>query len=69
MPELAAEEGLGGTVTARAVVVHGRVRRVRIVSGPEMFDDAVRTAMLQYRCADRGDQPITVVQTFRFSVQ
>ena len=69
MPGLAAEEGLGGTVTARAVVVHGRVRRVRIVSGPELFHGAVRRAMRQYRCDDRGDQPIAVVQTFRFSVQ
>lgn len=69
MPELAVEEGLGATVTARAVVVHGRVHRVRLVSGPELFDAAVRRAMLQYRCDDRGSQPIAVVQTFRFSVQ
>lgn len=69
MPDLAVEEGLGGTVTAQAVVRDGRVHDVKILSGPEVFHDAVRRAMRQYRCDDHGTQPVTVIQQFRFSVQ
>lgn len=69
MPDLAVEEGIGGTVLARAVVQHGRVQSVTIVSGPSVFRDAVRRAMLDYRCEDRGDQSVTVTQEFRFDVQ
>ena len=69
MPDLAVEEGLGGTVLAQAVVQGGRVRSVKILSGPEVFHEAVRRAMRQYRCDDKGAQPVTVVQEFRFSVQ
>ena len=69
MPDLAVEEGIGGTVLARAVVRQGRVRSVTIVSGPAVFRDAVRRAMLDYRCSDRGAQAVTVTQEFRFNVE
>ena len=45
------------------------MRSVKILSGPQVFHDAVRRAMRQYRCDDHGAQPVTVVQEFRFAVQ
>ena len=66
MPALALEEGIGGRVIAHARVLHGRVREVHIVSGPAIFHDAVRRAMLRYRCEDLGDRAVTVTQEFSF---
>ncbi len=66
MPALAIEEGIGGTVIAHARVQHGRVSEVHIVSGPAIFHDAVRRAMLRYRCEDLGDRAVTVTQEFSF---
>ena len=69
MPDLAVEEGVGGTVTAQAVVRNGRVHDVKILSGPEVFHEVVRQAMRRYRCDDHGSQSIPVIQQFRFTVQ
>lgn len=69
IPDLAIEQGIGGTVLARAVVQHGRVRSVTIVSGPSVFRAAVRRAMLDYRCSDQGTRAVTVTQEFRFDIQ
>ena len=66
MPALAIEQGVGATVLARARVAHGRVIAVTIVSGPSMFHEAVRRAMLRYRCDDLGDRVVTVTQEFEF---
>ncbi len=66
MPALAIEQGVGATVLARARVAHGRVTAVTIVSGPPMFHEAVRRAMLRYRCDDLGDRVVTVTQEFEF---
>ena len=69
MPALAIEEGIGGTVLARARVLHGRVQEVSIVSGPRIFHEAVRRAMLRYRCEDLGDRAVTVTQEFSFHLR
>jgi hypothetical protein len=66
MPALAIEQGVGATVLARARVAHGRVIAVTIVSGPPMFHEAVRRAMLRYRCDDLGERVVTVTQEFEF---
>ena len=66
IPDQAVEQGLGGTVVARALLQHGRIRQVRIVSGPRVFHAAVRRAMRQYRCEDRPGPPVPVIQEFRF---
>ena len=69
MPALAIEEGIGGTVVARARVLHGRVDEVSIVSGPRVFHATVRRAMLRYRCEDLGDRAVTVTQEFSFRLR
>ena len=69
MPALATEEGVGGTVVARARVLHGRVSEVVIVSGPSIFHEAVRRAMLRYRCEDLGARSVTVTQEFSFRLR
>jgi len=39
-----------------------------IKSAPRgVFDEAVRTAVLQYGCQDNGDQVVVATQTFEFA--
>ena len=53
MPRRALREGITGTVKARATIRGGTVTDVKILSASPrgVFDSAVRSAMLQYRCA------------------
>jgi protein TonB len=65
IPRKALIENIQGLVKAQAVVEGGHVKEVNILSGPRIFHEAVRAAMLQYQCASR---PSTVVamQEFNF---
>ena len=53
MPRRAIDNNIEGTVFARAFVDRGVVKDVLIMSGPKVFHDAVRQAMLQYDCSQR----------------
>ena len=68
MPERAVRDEIAGSVSARATVRGGKVVAVEILkSQPRgVFDGAVRTAMLQYRCQSTGDQTVQAVQEFVF---
>lgn len=51
MPRKALQDGIEGVVKAQALVRNGAVQEVTILSGPRVFHNAVKTAMMQYRCA------------------
>jgi len=68
MPRLAIRAGQSGVVLAQALVVGGKVREVRFLSGPSIFHNAVRAAMLQYRCVSNAAE-VQVTQEFRFELQ
>ncbi len=55
VPRQAIEEGISGTVRARALIQDGKVKEVTILSGPRIFHAAVRAAMLQYKCESRSE--------------
>lgn len=71
MPTKAAREGINGTVRARATIKGGKVIAVEILSSQPrgVFDNAVRTAMMQYGCASAGDDEIKAEQTFDFKLE
>ena len=58
-------EGVSGVIRAQAVIRDGVVKEVTILSGPKVFHQAVRSAMLQYRCVS-GDSEIVATQQFVF---
>jgi periplasmic protein TonB len=66
MPQRAVRDGIGGSVRARATIKGGKVIAVEIVSSQPrgMFDNAVRTAMMQYGCSAAGDEEIKAEQSF-----
>ncbi len=67
MPRLAVRGGITGVVQAQALIVDGVVREVRILSGPPVFHQAVRTAMQQYRCvSNRAEVLVTQEFVFKF---
>jgi len=55
-----------GQVKAQGLVENGVVQSVRIVSGPNIFHDAVRAAMLQYKCPGVVG-PMYFLQEFNFA--
>lgn len=65
MPRRAIEEGLTGTVRARALVQDGVVKEVTILSGPRVFHAAVKAAMFQYKCESRSE-PVNAEQSIDF---
>lgn len=69
MPRKALQDGTIGVVRALAVIQNGRVRSVTILSGPRIFHDAVRAAMLQYRCSNDGAADMTATQDFNFRLE
>lgn len=71
MPVKAQREGITGTVKARATIKGGKVTSVEIVSSQPrgVFDNAVRTAMMQYGCSAAGDEEIKADQTFDFKLE
>lgn len=65
IPRKALIDGIQGLVKAQAVVQDGHVKEVNILSGPRIFHDAVRSAMLQYQCAMRNTT-VVAMQEFNF---
>jgi protein TonB len=65
IPRQAYIDNIQGLVQAQATVQDGQVRDVRIVSGPRIFHDAVKTAMRQYRCSHQ-DGVVVAMQSFNF---
>jgi hypothetical protein len=55
-----------GRVTAQGLVENGVVQSVQILSGPKIFHDSVRAAMLQYKCSGVTD-PVSFTQEFNFA--
>ena len=70
-PIKAAREGLTGTVRARATIKGGKVIAVEILSATPrgVYENAVRTAMMQYGCSAAGDEEIKADQTFDFKLE
>lgn len=50
MPRAAIQNGTIGTVFAKLVLLDGKPKDVIIISGPDVFHEAVRQAMLQAQC-------------------
>jgi protein TonB len=68
MPRQAIKEGTTGVVKAQALIRDGAVREVTILSGPRVFHNAVRGAMMQYRCIS-GSGDIIATQEFDFKLE
>lgn len=67
MPKAAADNKIEGQVKARARIKDGAVIDVVIVSGPQIFHEAVREAMLQYKC-DSDSIEAHATQVFNFRI-
>jgi protein TonB len=65
IPRVALVRNIQGLIKVEAVVVGGAVKEVHFISGPRIFYDSVRAAMLQYGCAYKAD-PVLAVQEFNF---
>jgi len=68
MPSRAIREGISGTVRAELHISGGKVQEVKFLSGPRVFYEAVRSAMLQYRCAVGDGSEVIAIQEFRFEL-
>ena len=66
IPRRALRERLDGVVEARALIKDGAVRDVTILSGPPIFHEAVKAAMMQYKCAVDSAE-IRATQEFVFN--
>ncbi|HEX7385635.1 MAG TPA: energy transducer TonB, partial [Burkholderiaceae bacterium] len=67
IPRKALQEGVSGVVKAQAVIHNGQVMEVTILSGPRIFHNAVRAAMMQYKCQSSGTD-VVATQEFDFKV-
>jgi protein TonB len=68
MPRKALQDGTQGVVKAQALIRNGVVVEVTLLSGPKVFHQAVRSAMLQYKCqAAAGD--VLASQEFVFKIE
>lgn len=68
MPRKALQGGIEGVVRVQALIKDGVVKEVTILSGPRVFHEAVRTAMLQYKCTQNSAE-ITATQEFNFKIE
>ena len=68
MPVKALKEGTAGVVKAQATIRNGKVVGVEILSGPRVFHNAVRNAMMQYSCIS-GSGDIIATQEFDFKIE
>lgn len=69
MPRRALMEEITGTVRARALIDNGAVKEVTILSGPKVFHNAVRNAMLRYKCVASGTGEVMAEQDFVFKLE
>jgi protein TonB len=68
MPRKAILDGTQGVIKAQATIQDGIVRAVVILSGPRIFHEAVRNAMLHYKCTS-GTAEVVASQDFNFTFQ
>ncbi len=66
MPRKALQEGISGVVRAEAVISNGVVKDVNILSGPRIYHQAVRAAMMAYKCTSDGE--VRATQEFNFKL-
>ncbi len=64
MPARAIQDGIQGVVVAKLLIVGGVPKEVTIVSGPKVFHNAVRAAMMRYECKTSGE--VVATQEFKF---
>ena len=68
MPRKALQDGTSGVVKAQVLIRNGAVAEVTILSGPKVFHQAVRNAMMQYKCqANTAD--VLATQEFAFKIE
>ena len=68
MPRKALQDGTQGVVKAQALIRNGAVVEVTVLSGPKVFHEPVRKAMLQYKClATPGE--VLATQEFAFKIE
>lgn len=67
MPRLALQQNMGGTVVAQVLMTDGIAHDVVIVSGPKVFHESIRQALLQYDCS-RQKYSTFASQEFEFVV-
>ena len=67
MPRRALQDGTEGVVKAQILIKDGVVKDVTILSGPRVFHNAVRAAMLKYRCSSDGE--VLATQEFNFKLE
>jgi periplasmic protein TonB len=67
MPRKALQEGTEGVVKAQALIQDGVVKQVTILSGPRVYHNAVRDAMMQYKCVS-GPGDVLATQEFVFKI-
>lgn len=67
MPRRALQEGTEGVVKAQIHIRNGSIVDVSILSGPRVFHDAVKAAIMQYTCVTDGDEVIAT-QEFNFKI-
>ena len=67
IPRQALRDGTSGTVRAQVLIRDGKVVSVDVQSGPRVFHNAVREAMMQYKCVSSGAD-IVATQEFVFKV-
>lgn len=68
MPRKALQDGSEGVVRAQVVIKDGAVREVTILSGPRVFHNAVKAAMMQYQCTADSTE-IVATQEFVFKIE
>jgi protein TonB len=68
MPRKALIDGTQGIVKVQVKISGGTVRDVIFVSGPRVFYDAVRSAVMQYKCTQESSE-VVATQDFNFRVQ
>lgn len=68
VPRKALNEGISGVVVAEVRIKNGLVTDVRFVSGPRVFQSAVRAAVMRYECLSSGDTEIVAMQEFTFKI-
>ena len=68
MPRKALIDGTQGVVKVQVKIGGGTVREVVIISGPRVFYDSVRAAVMQYKCTQDSAEVIAT-QDFNFKVQ
>jgi len=66
MPVEAAHDGVGGVIQALITISDGAVKDVQFLRGPKVFENAVKTAVFQYKCKTGAN--VVTTQEFNFLV-